>query len=247
MKVSIITAALNGEGCIARTLDSVAQQDYPDIEHVVADGGSTDRTLDIVRASDVRAPRVLSSADSGVYAAFNKGLRAATGDVIAYLNCGDCYETSSAVSKAVRSLTTHGVEAVFADLLIVDPNRRSKVIRRFSSRRFSPSAMTFGLMPAHPTLFLRRAVYEAVGYYDPEFRIAGDYEFCLRAFVKRATSYRYIPEALVRMPSGGVSNRGWRSKLAITDEMLRACRMNGVVTSRARLSLRFPLKIAELI
>jgi glycosyltransferase involved in cell wall biosynthesis len=247
VRVSIITAVLNGAPSIVRTLESVAEQDHPDIEHIVADGGSKDGTLAIVRASNGGAARVISGPDDGVYAAFNKGLRMATGDVIAYLNCGDSYESRSVISTVIRSLTTHNVEATFADILIVDPDRRSRVVRRYSSKRFSPKAMSYGLMPAHPTLFLRRQVYDAVGEYDPGFRIAGDFEFCLRAFVRRNTSYRYIPEALVRMPSGGLSNRGWRSKLEITDEMHRACRLNNVSTNWVKLCLRFPLKLAELV
>lgn len=247
MRVSIITAVLNGASSIGRTLDSVAEQDYVDIEHIVADGDSKDATLEIVRASGAKSARIITGQDAGVYAAFNKGLRAATGDVIAYLNAGDCYDSPTVVSKMMLALKTFAVEAVFADVLIVDPEQRSRVVRRYSSKKFSPSAMGYGLMPAHPTLFFRREVYAAAGEYDPRFRIAGDFEFCLRAFVRRNTSYRYIPEPLVRMPSGGISNRGWRSKLEITREMLRACRLNGISTNWAKLSLRFPMKIAELV
>jgi glycosyltransferase involved in cell wall biosynthesis len=246
LKVSIITAVLNGARTIAKTLDSVAQQDYSDIEHVVADGDSKDGTLEIVRASHGGAARIISGADGGVYAAFNKGLRAATGDVIAYLNTGDTYESSSVVSRVAQVLTAFGVEAAFADALIVDPEQPSRVVRRYTSKNFSPRAMPYGFMPAHPTLFLRREVYGAAGEYDPGFRIAGDFEFCLRAFVRRCTSYRYIPEALVRMPSGGLSNRGWRSKWEITREMRRACQINDISTNWAKLCLRFPLKMAEL-
>jgi glycosyltransferase involved in cell wall biosynthesis len=246
MRVSIITAVLNGAATIGRTLDSIAEQDYADLEHIVADGDSKDATLEMVRASRAGAARIISGSDSGVYAAFNKGLRAATGDVIAFLNAGDCYESATAVSRMVLALKTFAVEAAFADVLIVDPERRFRIIRRYSSKKFSPRAMTYGFMPAHPTLFLRREVYAAAGEYDPEFRIAGDFEFCLRAFVLRKTSYRYVPETLVRMPSGGLSNHGWRSKMEITNEMLRACRLNGIRTNWAKLSLRLPMKLTEL-
>jgi glycosyltransferase involved in cell wall biosynthesis len=245
--VSIITAVLNGADSIGRTLESVAQQDYPDIEHVIADGNSQDATLEIVRRNRSGRIRIVSGPDSGVYSAFNKGLRAATGDVIAYLNSGDCYEHPGAVSRMLLALRTADAEAAFSDVLIVDPRRQSRIVRRYSSKKFRPSAMAYGFMPAHPTLFLRRTVYEQVGEYDPQFRIAGDFEFCLRAFIRRRTSYQYVPEPLVRMPSGGVSNRGWRSKMAITAEMLRACKMNGVRTNWVKLSLRFPVKMAELV
>jgi GT2 family glycosyltransferase len=106
--------------------------------------------------------------------------------------------------------------------------------------------MIYGVMPAHPSLFLRREVYDRVGEYDPSFRIAGDFELCLRVFLLATTSYRYVNDAIVRMPSGGLSNRGWRSKLTITREMVKACAMNDVRTNFAKLCLRFPLKLLEM-
>lgn len=247
MRVSIITAVLNGADSIGRTLDSVAQQDYADIEHVIADGNSQDATLEIARQHRSGTRRIVSGPDSGVYSAFNKGLHAATGDVIAFLNSGDTYEDPDAVSRMALALRMADVDAAFSDVVIVDPRHRFRVVRRYSSKKFKPSAMAYGFMPAHPTLFVRRRVYEELGEYDPQFRIAGDFEFCLRAFVRRRISYRYVPDPLVRMASGGLSNRGWRSKMAITAEMLRACRLNGVRTNWVKLSLRIPVKMAELI
>lgn len=107
--------------------------------------------------------------------------------------------------------------------------------------------MAFGVMPAHPSLFIRREVFGRAGEYDASFRIAGDFEHCLRVFVRASTPYRYLGEVVVRMPTGGISNRGWRSKWTITQEMYRACLLNGVETSRAKLCLRFPAKIMEML
>jgi glycosyltransferase involved in cell wall biosynthesis len=247
MRVSIITAVLNGATEIGRTLDSVAQQDYADLEHIVVDGGSSDATAEIASARNGGAAHVISGGDNGVYDAFNNGMRTATGDVMAYLNCGDCYISPSVVSRVVHEMSAHKVDAVFADVLIIERERPFRIIRRYSSKKFCPRAMSFGMMPAHPTLFLRREVYDAVGGYDARYRIAGDFEFCVRAFVCRNTTFRYIAEPLTIMPCGGLSNRGWRSKLEITREMLRACERNGVRTSYAKLCLRFPIKLLELI
>jgi glycosyltransferase involved in cell wall biosynthesis len=247
MKVSIITAVYNGADTIAATLDSVARQDHAEIEHIVVDGASSDATLSTVAAHGRRVARIISEPDSGVYDAFNKGLRAASGEAIAFLNCGDSYSSTASLSTMVSELSRDGTQAVFGDVWIVDAEDPSRVVRRYSSRRFAPRRMRWGIMPAHPTLLLRRDVYRAAGEYDTQFRIAGDYEFCLRAFALRATRYRYISEALVRMPRGGLSNRGWRSKLQITREMQLACAKHGVRTNFAMLSLRFPLKMLELI
>jgi glycosyltransferase involved in cell wall biosynthesis len=247
VKVSIITAVRNGARLIPATLDSVAAQDHPLIEHIVIDGASTDGTLAAVRAHGARVARLVSEPDSGVYQAFNKGLGLATGQIIAFLNAGDAYCSPAVVSHVVRVFREEAVDAVFGDLLIVDPAHPARVRRRYSSRSFRPERLAWGFMPAHPTLFLHRRVYEACGGYDPSYRIAGDFELCLRVFLKQRISYRYIPENLVRMPTGGLSNRGWRSKWTITREMRSACSANAVPTSLLRLSSRLPLKLLEVL
>ena len=213
----------------------------------MVDGASTDATPAIVRGHGASVVRMISEPDKGVYDAFNKGLRAATGDAVAFLNCGDTYTSTAVVSRMVRELSHEGVQAAFGDVSIVDIDDPAREVRRYTSKRFTPRRMSFGLMPAHPTLFLRREVYRAAGEYDTRFLIAGDFEMCLRVFARRATPYRYVAKPLVRMPRGGLSNAGWRSKLTITREMHRACGMNGVRTSYARLCLRFPLKILEML
>jgi glycosyltransferase involved in cell wall biosynthesis len=247
MKISIITAVYNGGNSIAATLQSVLQQDHKDIEHIVVDGGSGDATLATIGANSERVARLISEPDSGPYEAFNKGLRCATGDAIAFLNCADTYVSNGIVSKMAQVLSRDGIQATFADVLIVDRADPSRVIRRYSSKLFSAEKMAYGLMPAHPSLFLRREVYQRVGEYDSSFRIAGDFEHCLRVFLKASIPYRYVREAIVRMPAGGISNRGWRSKLTITREMQKACAMNGVKTNFAKLCLRFPIKMIEMI
>lgn len=247
MKVSIITAVYNGAGSIGATLKSVVQQDHAGIEHILVDGGSSDSTLEVVGANDSRVSCLISEPDKGVYDAFNKGLRHATGDAIAFLNSGDTYTSSSVVSRMAERLSFDCTQAVFADVQIVDARDLDRVIRRYSSKRFSPKAMAYGLMPAHPSLFLRREIYERVGEYNPKFEIAGDFELCLRIFLNGSIRYRYFNEAVVNMPTGGLSNRGWRSKLTITREMRAACAMNNVKTSVAKLSMRFPLKLLELL
>jgi glycosyltransferase involved in cell wall biosynthesis len=247
LKVSIITAVYNGGRAIAETLRSVAEQDYSDIEHIVIDGASSDDTVAVVRSNGNRVAQLVSEPDNGVYDAFNKGLRRATGDAIGFLNCGDTYLSRGVVSRIAEELSVPGIEAVFGDLLIVNAQRRTQVVRRYNSKRFTPNMMGYGLMPAHPTLFLRREVYQRVGEYDTQFRIAGDFELCLRVFAMNTVQYRYIPEPLVNMPRGGLSNRGWRSTWQITREMHRACALDGVRTNWAKLHLRIPLKIMEML
>jgi glycosyltransferase involved in cell wall biosynthesis len=247
MKISIITASYNCAASIAGTLRSVAEQDHEDIEHILVDGGSTDGTVAVAKANAGRLAHIISERDDGVYDAFNKGLRRASGDAIAFLGSGDTYTSARAVSRLANALSGAGVQAAFSDALIVDAEHHERVIRRYRSRSFSPKLMPYGFMPAHPSLFVRREVYQRIGEYNTEFRIAADFELCLRLFLRNRTIYRCLHEPMVRMPTGGLSNRGWSSKLQITREMRRACEMNEVKTNLAKLSLRFPIKLLEMI
>lgn len=241
MKVSIVTAVRNGAATIEGTLQSVAAQRLADIEHVVIDGASTDATLEVVRVHGRHVAKVVSEPDTGVYDAFNKGLRHASGELIGFLSAGDRYANDEAIAKLVRAALDSGADAVFGDLAIVDGRTRA-MLRRYRSMPFSPSRVAYGYMPAHPTLLVRRSVFERFGGFKTGYRIAGDFEFVARAFGRGGISYAYVPEILVHMEDGGLSNRGLRSSWIITEEMRRACRENGIRSGWLRLLLRLPVK-----
>jgi glycosyltransferase involved in cell wall biosynthesis len=245
MKVSIITAVRNSEATIATTLRAVDRQKYPDIEHIIIDGASTDGTRQIIEASGSKSLRLVSEPDRGVYDAFNKGLRLATGDVVAFLNSGDSYVSETVVSNMANELARTGMDAVFGDLVIVDANDASRVLRRYRSSRFRPSRIAYGFMPAHPTLFMRRRVYDNYGGYDASYRIAGDFELVARVFAKARITYSSLPHIMVRMPRGGLSTRSPLSNWTITREMRRACAQNAIATNYLKLLLRFPVKWTE--
>lgn len=241
MKISIITAVRNGAAAIGPTLESVNEQDWPDVEHVIVDGASTDDTMRVVRERGRRVGPTISERDRGVYDAFNKGLALATGEWIGFLGAGDRFARRDALSRLIEATRSPPVDAVFADLAIVSP-LDGRVIRNYRSSSFSPRRIGSGYMPAHPTLLLRRSVYERYGNYDIGYRIAGDFEFIARAFARGQTSYAYVPEVLIEMADGGLSNRGLRSKWRITREMRAACRANQVPSGWLRLLLRLPVK-----
>ena len=246
LKVSVITAVRNGLAGVPRTIDSVRSQSYPAIEYVVVDGASTDGTTAYLESRRLDISVLQSKPDTGIYDAFNKGLALATGDVIGFLNAGDILAGPDVLARLMAPFADSGIEAVFGDVAITRDDESDRIVRLYRSSSFSPGRARFGFMPAHPTLYMRRSVYEAVGAYDASYRAAGDYELVIRAFVKRQTSFRYLREILVRMPVGGVSNRGIRSKMQNTAEMKRACMENGVVSSAFHLALRFPVKVLEL-
>jgi glycosyltransferase involved in cell wall biosynthesis len=240
MKVSIITAVYNGAAAIGATLDSVAAQDHDDLEHVVVDGASSDGTVELVRAKGARVSQLVSERDSGVYDAFNKGLALARGEWIGFLGAGDRFAGVDSISRLIAATRGVTADAVFADLAIVRDD--GTVSRRYRSGNFTTRRIGYGYMPAHPTLLVRRSVYEKFGAYDTSFRIAGDFEFVARAFARGATPFVHVPQILVLMQDGGLSNSGLRSSWIITKEMRRACRKNHVPSGWLRLLMRLPVK-----
>lgn len=247
MKVSVITAVRNAAADILATLESVAAQDHPDIEHIVVDGASTDGTAEIVQREGRRVARLISEPDRGVYDAFNKGLAFATGEIVGYLNAGDTYVSPGIVRRMVAQFERPEIEAAFGDVVIVEPEQPRKVLRHYRSTTFTPARLAWGFMPAHPSLFVRRETYARVGVYEPSYRIAGDFELCIRLFAIEQIRYVCLPEVLVRMPRGGLSNNGWRSIWTITREMRRACRTHGIPGSYPKLLARLPLKFVEVL
>ncbi len=237
-----MTAVLNGADVVADTLDSVADQDYPDIEHIVVDGASVDGTLRVVREHGARVGRVLSAADRGVYDALNRGIAAATGEIVLCLHAGDVYEHAGVVSRIAREFADPQIDLTFAELVMTKPANRSEVMRHYATPLFKPFDFASGLMPAHPTVAVRRRLFDRYGLYDPSFRIAGDFEFLIRVIYLGKAAYRNIPEIMVRMPLGGLSNRRWWVPITTTFELRRACLMHGVKTHWLRLLYRVVVK-----
>jgi glycosyltransferase involved in cell wall biosynthesis len=245
MKVSVITVCYNNAQTLERALQSVVGQDWPDVEHVVIDGGSTDGTVDILERFRSRLACVVSEPDKGIYDAMNKGLARSTGDVVCFLNADDRYASSGVLSKVVLTMEEHQLDALMGDVEFFREQDPSQVVRRYRSDRFHPSRLAWGWMPAHPALFLRKEVIRRVGGFNDDYRIAGDFEFIVRAFHGTKLIYQHLPEVLVCMQLGGASTGGWRSKVLLNREVLRACRENGVRTNMLKILSKYPLKLLE--
>ena len=243
MKVSIITVSYNSARTIRETIESVLSQDYPNLEYLVVDGGSTDGTLSILREYADRITRWVSEKDQGMYDAMNKGIAMATGDVIGILNSDDTYMTNYVVSKMMQALTAAQADVVFADLILVDQHHPEKVLRYYDSGNFKPSKFRYGWMPAHPTVFIRKSIYDAVGPFATDYKIAADYEMLIRILAVHAASYCYVAKPIVRMRSGGASTAGWSRNLILNQEIVRACRANGIQTNMGLLLLKIPAKL----
>jgi glycosyltransferase involved in cell wall biosynthesis len=247
MKITIITVCFNAAATIKKTLDSVASQTYPNIEHIVIDGNSNDGTLEILRANETQFSTLLSEPDSGVYDAMNKGLRIATGDIIGFLNADDFFSHQDVVSRITLAFKDQNIQAIFGDAEYFSPEFPNRILRRYRSNQFKPKNLKFGIIPAHPTLYLRKSVYEQFGLFDPKYKIAGDFEFIARVFKGSTIAYRYFPEVMIKMQAGGLSNRGLKSNFLINREIKIACIDNDIRTNDLNLLLRYPRKLLEWI
>lgn len=207
MKVSVITTVLNAQDTLGDALESLWSQDYNNIEHVVIDGGSTDGTLNLIESCRERVDVFHSGPDDGLYDAFNKGIQAATGDVVGFLHADDLLATPDVVSRLVDALRSQNANAVYADLKYVDRADTQRVIRYWRSGEFSARQLAWGWMPPHPTLFVKREHFLKVGLFDTQYRIAGDYDHMLRLLTHDDTRITYLPAVTSLMRVGGVSNR----------------------------------------
>ena len=243
MKVSIITVSFNSAKTIADTIDSVLSQDYPEIEYIIVDGDSTDGTVDIIRQNENRISRWISEKDQGMYDAMNKGIAMATGDVIGILNSDDVYMNTHVITDLMHLMKTQNTEVVFADLILVDSSNQNKVIRYYDSGRFHPNKFKFGWMPAHPTVFVKRELYQKVGKFSTTYQIAADYEMLIRMLAIEKASYAYFPKPVVRMRAGGASTSGISRNWILNQEIIRACKENGIYTNLFMLLLKVPAKL----
>lgn len=231
MKFSLITACYNSAATIRDTLESVAEQTHPDIEHIVVDGASADATMAIVREHGQHVAKAVSEKDSGIYNAMNKGIALATGDVIGTINSDDFYASPLAIAEVARVFGESGADCVFGDLEYVDPLDPARVRRRWRSRPYQPGAFQRGWHPAHPTFFVKRGIYERLGGFDESLRISSDFELMLRFLEAGKVSSAYLPMVLVKMRDGGVSNRTFANILRANIECYRAFGKNGLRAS----------------
>lgn len=227
MKISIITACYNSSATIGDTLKSVTEQDYKNIEHIIVDGASTDDTLQIVKQFP-HVAKVVSEKDDGIYDAMNKGISLATGEVIGILNSDDVYTSNSAVSKVMKAFEAKDAEAVYADLQYVKFDNLNKITRTWHSGEFSKRKFYFGWMPPHPTFFVRKHVYQKIGNFNCALKSAADYEFMLRVLLKNDFKPYYIPEVLVKMRAGGMSNATLGNRMRANREDREAWRINNI-------------------
>lgn len=207
MKVSIITATFNNQDTVRDTVISVASQSYSDIEHIIVDGLSSDNTIKIIKENPGRVTKIISERDNGIYDALNKGINAATGDLVCFLHADDLLADRLVFEDIVKLITLTNTDSVYADLRYVSKSDTDKVIRYWKSGVFSLKKLKRGWMPPHPTFVVKKTIYDKFGIFDTEFKISADYDIILRFLGVHKISVSYLPRVTVKMRVGGKSNK----------------------------------------
>jgi len=227
MKISIITATYNSAATVRDTLVSIQDQRHTDIEHIMVDGRSSDKTLDIV-SGFAHVAKIISEKDKGIYDAMNKGIGMATGEVIGILNSDDMYTDDQVLTDVAKAFEDPRVMTVYADLQYVNPDNPQRVIRTWRSGLYQKRNFYYGWMPPHPTFFVRKSVYDLAGVFDLSLRSAADYELMLRILLKHGLTAHYIPRVIVKMRAGGMSNASLWNRLRANKEDRLAWKLNGL-------------------
>jgi cellulose synthase/poly-beta-1,6-N-acetylglucosamine synthase-like glycosyltransferase len=245
MRFTIVTVCFKSAGTIAQTLASVAAQDFHDYEHLVVDGASPDRTMEIVRQHAHGRLRWVSEPDNGIYDAMNKGLRMAQGDYVLFLNSDDLLARTDALSAASQLIDESGADCIFADTQFVQSDGVTPGRRVYSARRFRRWWMRLGVMPPHPSAFIRRELLNQVGGFDTSYRISADFDLLAKVLLKAGASWRSLPAVTTNFRMGGLSTSGLATNLRLGRELARSLRSLGQPLPELAVQLRFLLKAAQ--
>lgn len=243
-KFSIITATFNSDETIKETLKSVVFQENIDVEYIIIDGESTDKTLEIINKID-ESIIVISEKDNGIYDALNKGIKNSHGDVIGFLHSDDLFASNDILEKICLSFEKTCADVVYGDLEYVDKSNTNKIIRKWKSRTFKKELLKRGWMPAHPTVFIKREVYQKHGLFDLNFKIAADYDLMLRIFSDSSLNFAYLPEVVTKMRVGGESNKSLKNIIIKSQEDYKVLRKNNIKNPLCALFLKNVSKIPQ--
>lgn len=246
--ISIITATFNSAKTLKDTIQSVLRQTNKDFEYLIIDGGSTDETIDIVKSYESEFSgrlKWVSEKDHGIYDAMNKGIKMASGDVVGILNSDDYFTSDDILQTVDNAFKSHEIDAIYGDIHFIRDGNLQKCVRYYSSRMFRPFWLRFGFMPAHPSFYCKREIFDKAGLYSLDYKIGADYEMMVRLFKRHKIKSLYVNKDFVTMRTGGASNNNVRSRLTLIEEDVKACRVNGIYTNRFFIMLKVLYKIFE--
>jgi glycosyltransferase len=247
MKISIVTVCYNSEKTIADTLESIAKQNYRNMECIIVDGFSTDSTWSIIESKRRSLPRdteLVREKDHGIYDAMNKGIAKSTGDVVGFLNSDDVFADETSVARIADAFKTSACELIYGDLVYTKVSNLSQITRRWKSGFMPRLGLKTGWHPAHPTMYVKREILQR-NPFDLDFKIAADYELMVRLLEKHKVTSHYVPYTLVRMREGGASNSGLINILKANNECLRAWSKNRLFANPLTIVFKLARKILQ--
>lgn len=228
MKFSIITVVYNAEKYIGECIKSILAQTHKDIEYIIIDGNSTDRTADVIRSFGDKISIFISEKDEGLYYAMNKGISMASGDVIGILNADDLYYSDNVIELVNKEFEKRNVDAVYGNAVFVNRDDLDKVVRYWQSKPMYPTFFEDGEIPHHLSLFIKKEIYKKYGSINTDYKISADYEFMLRLFKVKKISSFHLDETLTKVRLGGISNGSIRNIMRGNFEILKAWRNHGL-------------------
>lgn len=241
MKITILTVSYNSAVTLEKTILSLANQTYENIEYIVVDGNSNDGTLDIIKNNQDKISQWISEPDMGLYDAMNKGIAMATGDLIGILNSDDTFYSDTVIEEIASFHINNVIDASVGN--IMQHTEKGKLVRIYSSKYWTPEKLKIGFMPPHPSIFFKRELFQTYGKYELDFIIGADYELITRFFLKNKIVWKYSRITTTAMLVGGLSSSGPSSYKLITKEIQKALLMNGISFSRLKIQFRFFWKI----
>jgi glycosyltransferase involved in cell wall biosynthesis len=247
MKITVITVCFNSEETIEDTIQSVLAQEYDNIEYVIVDGGSTDSTRAIIGKYKGRIAKVISEPDRGMWDAMNKGVKYSSGEYIAFLNSDDVFSSECSLRKISNKLVDNCIDAAFSYVDIVRCNDLNVVKRRYRVKTLCRGLLRMGIMPAHPAFTCKRVFFERFGGFMLDEKVSPDFELMVRFFMKGELRASLVPEVLVKMRDGGLSNSGWRYRLDRFRRQVYSCRINGLWTTPFLVLAKYPYKLLEYL
>lgn len=248
MKISIITVTYNRAHIIRDAIESVLRQRYEDYEYIIVDGASKDDTVEILKEYELKFEgrmRWISEPDKGLYDAINKGIGMATGDVVGIINSDDFLCGNDTFSKIARAFEDSSIEAIYGDDRVVSANDVNKELRRTRSAYFKRWMYRIGLMPGHQTFYAKRHLFDDLGYYRTDYKIAADFELMLRFMYINNVKAKYVPETIMTFRVGGVSTQ-LSNKMLINRETIRACRDNELFCCMPMVWMKYFFKLNRL-
>jgi glycosyltransferase involved in cell wall biosynthesis len=245
MKVTILTVCYNNQKTILETLNSVLSQTYKNIEHIIVDGESTDKTISYLKNYPFKNKRIFKIKKKGVYNALNYGIKKATGDILHILHADDIYHSNDIISSAIKIIRNRKEKIFTSDIAYFKKNNFKTITRFYSAKNFKTYFIKFGLMPPHPGFFLKKDIYKNF-LYDESYKIAGDFDFVTRVFLKKKIKFFYLNLTSVRMRVGGLSSKNIYSYLTSTMEILKTFKKNNLKSNLMHSLVRIPSKIFQL-